>query len=59
MIFHRVMYWICFSGLTISTVLGVAGVWLPRTELGGRLFATSLVLTLASGIGAAITKWLH
>jgi hypothetical protein len=55
---HVFAFWVCVACVVVGAVLGIAGIWLPRTENGWKLFMTDVVVAVSALIVACITKWL-
>lgn len=61
MTLHQVAFWLSITFLIIGAILALVGVWVRefwKSDTGGKLILTDIVLFCASLAGAAITKWL-
>lgn len=55
---HTIAFYATILLVILGGILGLIGIWAPRTTFGGKLFLTDVVLAATSLIVAAITKWL-
>lgn len=55
---HQFAFWLTVACIVIGAVLGVAGVWLPKTQTGFKLFMTDVVVAVSAVLVAVVTKWL-
>lgn len=52
------MFVVCGLGIFAGLILGIVGIWLPNFgETGMKLFMTDIVITVAAGLVAMLTKW--
>ena len=58
---NRLCYYLCVFSIVCGALVGIASIWfqdLWENEIGPKGFLTMMILLVASGLGAAVTKWL-
>jgi len=55
---HQIAFWTTVACVVFGGVMGIAGIWVPKSDTGWKLFMTDVVVAVSALIVAAITKWL-